>query len=101
MQLKPCVSIDFYQVYPNLTTAPKYIDRPLNSFSSSGHPWLRNTSDVKAPLDILIFKLMKSYMRSSPLRKAALRVGTVCIPLISFMRLLNIQRYANFISAYS
>ncbi|KAL8477126.1 hypothetical protein ACS0TY_029435 [Phlomoides rotata] len=37
------------------------------------HPWIRNTHDVKVPLDILIFRLMKAYMRSSPLRKAALR----------------------------
>ncbi|KAI3462769.1 hypothetical protein Pfo_019432 [Paulownia fortunei] len=37
------------------------------------HPWVRNSNDVKVPLDILIFKLMKAYMRSSPLRKAALR----------------------------
>lgn len=46
---------------------------PYNS-SASGHPWIRNTHDVKVPLDILIFRLMKAYMRSSPLRKAALRV---------------------------
>ncbi|XP_042494451.1 CDPK-related kinase 5-like [Macadamia integrifolia] len=37
------------------------------------HPWIRNYNDVKVPLDILIFKLMKAYMRSSSLRKAALR----------------------------
>ncbi|QHO19215.1 CDPK-related kinase [Arachis hypogaea] len=37
------------------------------------HPWIKNYKDVKAPLDILMFKLMKSYMRSSSLRKAALR----------------------------
>lgn len=37
------------------------------------HPWIKQTNDVKVPLDILIFKLMKAYMRSSPLRKAALR----------------------------
>uniref|UniRef100_A0A7N0ZRG8 non-specific serine/threonine protein kinase n=1 Tax=Kalanchoe fedtschenkoi TaxID=63787 RepID=A0A7N0ZRG8_KALFE len=37
------------------------------------HPWLRNYNDVKIPLDILIFKSMKTYMRSSSLRKAALR----------------------------
>ncbi|CAI9752838.1 unnamed protein product [Fraxinus pennsylvanica] len=37
------------------------------------HPWIKNSNDVKVPLDILIFKLMKAYMRSSPLRKAALR----------------------------
>lgn len=40
----------------------------------AGHPWIRNYNDVKVPLDILIFKLMKTYMRSSSLRKAALRV---------------------------
>ncbi|KAI8019232.1 CDPK-related protein kinase [Camellia lanceoleosa] len=37
------------------------------------HPWIRNDNDIKVPLDILIFKLMKAYMRSSALRKAALR----------------------------
>jgi hypothetical protein len=41
----------------------------------AGHPWIRNYNDVKVPLDILIFKLMKTYMRSSSLRKAALRVS--------------------------
>lgn len=44
----------------------------------AGHPWIRNYNNIKVPLDILIFKLMKPYMRSSPLRKAALRV---CIRL--------------------
>ncbi|KAL8519082.1 hypothetical protein ACS0TY_010137 [Phlomoides rotata] len=33
--------------------------------------------DVKVPLDILIFRLMKAYMRSSPLRKAALRLNAL------------------------
>ncbi|CAM8935350.1 unnamed protein product [Rhodiola kirilowii] len=37
------------------------------------HPWLRNYSEVKIPLDILIFRRMRTYMRSSSLRKAALR----------------------------
>ncbi|KAL6572920.1 hypothetical protein OROHE_002396 [Orobanche hederae] len=37
------------------------------------HPWIKNINCVKVPLDILTFKLMKAYMRSSPLRKAALR----------------------------
>lgn len=40
----------------------------------AGHPWIRNYNNVKVPLDILIFRLMKAYMRSSSLRKAALRV---------------------------
>lgn len=37
------------------------------------HPWLRNHAEVTVPLDILVFKLLKIYMRSSTLRKAALR----------------------------
>ncbi|CAO2827974.1 unnamed protein product [Amaranthus hypochondriacus] len=37
------------------------------------HPWIRNHGEVKIPLDILIFKQLKIYMRSSSLRKAALR----------------------------
>ncbi|KAG5528880.1 hypothetical protein RHGRI_029517 [Rhododendron griersonianum] len=41
---------------------------------SQCHPWIKNNNDAKVPLDIMIFKLMKAYMRSSALRKAALRV---------------------------
>ncbi|CAA3008881.1 CDPK-related kinase 5-like [Olea europaea subsp. europaea] len=37
------------------------------------HPWIRNYNNVKVQLDTLIFRLMKAYMRSSSLRKAALR----------------------------
>ncbi|KAK1363831.1 Calcium/calmodulin-dependent protein kinase CaMK3 [Heracleum sosnowskyi] len=37
------------------------------------HSWIKDSNDIKFPLDILVFKLMKVYMRSSPLRKAALR----------------------------
>jgi hypothetical protein len=40
----------------------------------AGHPWIKSSNEVKVPLDILILKLMKAYMRSSSLRKAALRV---------------------------
>ncbi|KAL3515250.1 hypothetical protein ACH5RR_022152 [Cinchona calisaya] len=36
-------------------------------------PWIRNCNGVKTPLDILVFRLMKAYMLSSSLRKAALR----------------------------
>lgn len=40
----------------------------------TGHPWIQNHNDVKVPLDILVFRLMKAYMPSSTLRKAALKV---------------------------
>ena len=37
------------------------------------HPWLRH-DDRKIPLDILIFKLLKSYLHATPLKCAALKV---------------------------
>ncbi|KAL3640272.1 hypothetical protein CASFOL_015240 [Castilleja foliolosa] len=70
------------QPWPNLSSEAKdFVKRLLNkdprkrmtAAQAFCHPWIRNTNDVKVPLDILIFKLMKAYMRSSPLRKAALR----------------------------
>ena len=39
----------------------------------AAHPWLRNEKNA-IPLDILIYKLVKSYVRASPLRRAALKV---------------------------
>ncbi|KAI8550846.1 hypothetical protein RHMOL_Rhmol06G0139000 [Rhododendron molle] len=40
--------------------------------SCLGHPWLANYHDVKIPLDMIIYKLVKAYICSSSLRKAAL-----------------------------
>ncbi|KAJ7967428.1 CDPK-related kinase [Quillaja saponaria] len=45
----------------------------LTAAQALSHPWIRNYNDAKVPLDILIFRLMKAYMRSSSLRKAALK----------------------------
>ncbi|KAM7516563.1 hypothetical protein LguiA_006146 [Lonicera macranthoides] len=68
--------------WPTLSSEAKdFVKRLLNkdprkrmtAAQALSHPWIRNTNDVKVPLDILIFKLMKAYMRSSALRKAALR----------------------------
>lgn len=39
-----------------------------------GHPWLANYHDVKIPLDMIIYKVVKAYICSSSLRKAALGV---------------------------
>ncbi|CAA6659467.1 unnamed protein product [Spirodela intermedia] len=47
--------------------------RRMSAAQALSHPWIRNYNDTKVPLDVLLFKLMKAYMRSSPLRKAALR----------------------------
>ncbi|PIN19125.1 Ca2+/calmodulin-dependent protein kinase, EF-Hand protein superfamily [Handroanthus impetiginosus] len=68
--------------WPTLSSEAKdFVKRLLNkdprkrmtAAQAMCHPWIRNTNNIKVPLDILIFKLMKTYMRSSPLRKAALR----------------------------
>ncbi|KAE8695931.1 Calcium/calmodulin-dependent serine/threonine-protein kinase 1 [Hibiscus syriacus] len=45
----------------------------LTAAQASSHPWIKTCNDVKVPLDIQIFKLLKAYLRSSSLRKAALR----------------------------
>ncbi|XP_027345960.1 CDPK-related kinase 5-like isoform X2 [Abrus precatorius] len=68
--------------WPSLSDEAKdFVKRLLNkdprkrmtAAQALGHPWIKNYKDVKVPVDILVFKLMKSYMRSSSLRKAALR----------------------------
>ncbi|KAK9285191.1 hypothetical protein L1049_024379 [Liquidambar formosana] len=70
------------QPWPSLSSEAKdFVKRLLNkdprkrmtAAQALSHPWIKSCNDVKVPLDILIFKLMKSYMRSSALRKAALR----------------------------
>ncbi|PHT55364.1 CDPK-related kinase 8 [Capsicum baccatum] len=53
-----------------LTKDPR---KRMTAAQALGHPWIKNSHDIEVPLDILIFKLMKTYMRSSALRKAALR----------------------------
>lgn len=40
---------------------------------SAAHPWLRDERNA-IPLDILIYKLVKSYVRASPLKRSALKV---------------------------
>ncbi|OVA01771.1 Protein kinase domain [Macleaya cordata] len=68
--------------WPSLSAEAKdFVKRLLNkdprkrmtAAQALSHPWIRNYTDVKLPLDIFIFRLMRSYMHSSTLRKAALR----------------------------
>ncbi|KAL0384179.1 UNVERIFIED_CONTAM: CDPK-related protein kinase [Sesamum radiatum] len=47
--------------------------RRISAAQALCHPWVQNHNKVKLTLDILVFRLMKAYMRSSSLRKAALR----------------------------
>ncbi|KAK9670406.1 hypothetical protein RND81_13G199900 [Saponaria officinalis] len=68
--------------WPSLSSEAKdFVKRMLNkdprkritAAQALCHPWLRNHCEVKVPLDVLVFKLLKIYMRSSLLRKAALK----------------------------
>lgn len=68
--------------WPSLSSEAKdFVKRLLNkdprkrmsAAQALSHPWIKDNNDLKVPLDIMIFKLMKAYMRSSALRKAALR----------------------------
>ncbi|XP_024028968.1 CDPK-related protein kinase isoform X2 [Morus notabilis] len=70
------------QPWPSLSLEAKdFVKRLLNkdprkrmtAAQALSHPWIRNYNDVKVPLDILILRLMKAYLRSSSLRKAALK----------------------------
>ncbi|XP_061363009.1 CDPK-related kinase 5-like [Gastrolobium bilobum] len=73
----------FYEPpWPSLSDEAKdFVKRLLNkdprkrmtAAQALGHPWIKNYKDVKVPLDILVFNLMKAYMHSSSLRKAALK----------------------------
>ncbi|KAL0453226.1 UNVERIFIED_CONTAM: CDPK-related kinase [Sesamum latifolium] len=46
----------------------------LTAAQALSHPWLAGLHDVKIPLDMITYKLVKAYICSSPLRKAALGV---------------------------
>ncbi|XP_027105902.1 CDPK-related kinase 5-like [Coffea arabica] len=68
--------------WPSLSSEAKdFVKRLLNkdprkrmtAAQALSHPWIRNYNGVKAPIDILVLRLMKAYMRSPSLRKAALR----------------------------
>ncbi|KAL6988031.1 cyclin-dependent serine/threonine protein kinase [Sarracenia purpurea var. burkii] len=52
------------------------------------HPWLANYHDVKIPLDMIIYKLVKAYICSSSLRKAALGAlsKTLTVPQLAYFR---------------
>ncbi|KAM7267730.1 hypothetical protein ACFE04_009896 [Oxalis oulophora] len=44
----------------------------MTAAQALAHPWLRDRKDP-IPLDILIYKLVKSYVRATPLKRAALK----------------------------
>ncbi|XP_022972340.1 CDPK-related protein kinase-like [Cucurbita maxima] len=83
--------------WPSLSSEAKdFVKRLLNkdprkrltAAQALSHPWIRNYNGAKVPIDILIFKLMRVYMRSSSLRKAALRAvsKTLTVDELSYLK---------------
>nr|GLL47520.1 CDPK-related kinase 1-like isoform X1 [Ipomoea trifida] len=60
----------------------------LTAAQALSHPWLAGHHDVKIPLDLIIYKLVKVYIYSSSLRKAALRAlaKTLTIPQLAYLK---------------
>ncbi|RAL48481.1 hypothetical protein DM860_005905 [Cuscuta australis] len=76
-------SIDFVKSLLN-----KDYRKRLTAAQALCHPWLAGHHDVKIPLDMAIYKLVKVYIHSSSLRKAALGalVKTLTIPQLAYLK---------------
>ncbi|KAF3326121.1 CDPK-related kinase 7-like isoform X2 [Carex littledalei] len=68
--------------WPSLSTEAKdFVKKLLNkdyrkrmtAAQALCHPWLRDGQEVKIPLDMMVYKLIRAYLSSSSLRKSALR----------------------------
>ncbi|KAM0900018.1 hypothetical protein ACQ4PT_020919 [Festuca glaucescens] len=68
--------------WPTLSAEAKdFVKRLLNkdyrkrmtAAQALSHPWIRDAQQVKIPLDMIIYKLIRAYISSSSLRKSALR----------------------------
>lgn len=60
----------------------------LTAAQALSHPWLLGHHGVKIPMDMIICKLVKAYICSSPLRKAALRAlaKTLTVSQLTYLR---------------
>ncbi|KAG5556003.1 hypothetical protein RHGRI_006588 [Rhododendron griersonianum] len=67
----------------------------LTASQALSHPWLANYHDVKIPLDMIIYKLVKAYICSSSLRKAAL--GAVAKNATEAMKDSRVLDYAHMV----
>lgn len=60
----------------------------ITAAQALSHPWLTGLQDVKIPLDMISYKLVKAYICSSSLRKAALGAlaRTLTMPQLAHLR---------------
>ncbi|KAH0468925.1 hypothetical protein IEQ34_002157 [Dendrobium chrysotoxum] len=83
--------------WPSLSSEAKdFVKRLLNkdyrkrmtAVQALSHPWIQQFEVVKCPLDMMVYKLAKAYVYSSPLRKSALRAlaKTLTVSQLSYLR---------------
>ncbi|GER52549.1 calcium-dependent protein kinase-like protein [Striga asiatica] len=77
----PSLSLDAIDFVKRLLN--KNYRKRLTAAQALCHPWLAGHHDVKIPLDMLMCKLVKAYVCSTSLRKAAL--GTENLKEVKFM----------------
>uniref|UniRef100_A0A2P2MDY8 non-specific serine/threonine protein kinase n=3 Tax=Rhizophora mucronata TaxID=61149 RepID=A0A2P2MDY8_RHIMU len=60
----------------------------LTAAQALSHPWLANHHDIKIPLDMILYKLLKAYICSSSLRKSALGAlaKTLTVAQMAYLR---------------
>ncbi|XP_057468440.1 CDPK-related kinase 1-like [Actinidia eriantha] len=82
----PSLSLDAVDFVQRLLN--KDYRKRLTASQALSHPWLANYHDVKIPLDMIIYKLVKAYICSSSLRKAALGAlaKTLTVPQLAYLR---------------
>lgn len=59
-----------------------YVLKLIHFSLSAAHPWLRDLN-ITIPLDMMIYRLIKSYIRATPLKRAALKVCPHCFIHVS------------------
>ncbi|KAJ0042352.1 CDPK-related kinase 1 isoform X2 [Pistacia vera] len=87
----------------------------LTAAQALSHPWLANYHDVKIPSDMIVYKLVKAYIASSSLRKAALGAlaKTLTVAQLAYLReqftllgpnksgFISMQNYKTAVTKYS
>ncbi|KAG8367820.1 hypothetical protein BUALT_Bualt16G0112400 [Buddleja alternifolia] len=82
----PCLSSDAIDFVKRLLN--KDYRKRLTAAQALCHPWLSGHHDLKIPLDMITYKLVKAYICSSSLRKEALGAlaRTLTIPQLAYLR---------------
>lgn len=64
-------------------------EKRMTAAQALSHPWFNNSKELKIPLDVHLLKLMRVYMCSSSLRKAALKAlsKTLSIDELSYFKI--------------